>query len=145
MIFVLEAFFKIIAYDIRYFKKNWLRFDFIIAIGSLIGLILDLLNIFDVNATSVFRAFRLLKLFWLFKDLKSLRIIAETFLVTLPAIANAGGLLLLLVYIFAILSMNVFAEILITDTLTPNMNFQTIGNSILTLFIMSTGDSFYEI
>jgi hypothetical protein len=41
--------------------------------------------------------------------------------------------------------MNVFADILITDTLTPNMNFQTIGNSILTLFIMSTGDSFYEI
>jgi hypothetical protein len=108
-------------------------------------LILEFSKDFDVNATTAFRSFRLLKLFWLFKDLKSLKIIAETFLVTLPAIANAGGLLLLLVYIFAILAMNVFAEIMITDTLTPNMNFQTIGNSILTLFIMSTGDSFYEI
>ena len=41
--------------------------------------------------------------------------------------------------------MNVFANVKISDVLTPNLNFKKIWRSAISLFIMLTGDSFYEI
>jgi hypothetical protein len=124
MVFVLEAIFKIISFGLKYFKRVWNIFDFIIAFGSLIGVILEYTNqLNNISAATALRSFRLLKLMKLFKMSPSLKIISETFLMTLPALANVGGLLLLFVYIFAILSMNVFGNVMLSDPLTPNMNF----------------------
>lgn len=39
-IFVLEAMFKILGSGIRYFKDGWNIFDFLIAFGSLVGIVL---------------------------------------------------------------------------------------------------------
>jgi hypothetical protein len=124
MVFVLEAIFKIISFGFKYFRNVWNIFDFIIAFGSLIGVILEYTNqLNNISAATALRSFRLLKLMKLFKMSPSLKIISETFLMTLPALANVGGLLLLFVYIFAILSMNVFGNVMLSDPLTHNMNF----------------------
>jgi hypothetical protein len=56
-------------------------------------------------------------MFKLFRKYKSLRAIFETFLVTLPALANVGGLLMLLIYIYAVLGMNLFANVKFTDAI----------------------------
>jgi hypothetical protein len=123
-IFVIESILKIIAFDLNYFKRKWNLFDFLIAFGSIIGVCLEYAGkINNISAATAMRSVRLLKLIKLFKVNPSLKIISETFLITLPALANVGGLLLLFVYIFAILSMNVFGDVMISDVLTPNMNF----------------------
>jgi hypothetical protein len=49
-IFVLEAAVKFIAFDIRYFKDGWNRFDFVIVIASILVLIIT--NFSDIKALS---------------------------------------------------------------------------------------------
>ena len=42
IIFTIEAILKIIASGIDYFKDNWNRFDFVIVIATIVGIIIDL-------------------------------------------------------------------------------------------------------
>ena len=63
------------------------------------------------------RIFRLLKFFHIFRKTQQINIIYQTFIQTVPALFNVGLLLLLLIYIFAILSQKLFAEIKLTAPL----------------------------
>lgn len=42
VIFTIEAMIKIIANGSNYFKDNWNKFDFLIVVATVIGIILDL-------------------------------------------------------------------------------------------------------
>ena len=59
----MEALFKILGSGLRYFKDSWNVFDFIIAFGSLVGVILaNTLGVMGVSAATGLRSFRLAKL-----------------------------------------------------------------------------------
>ena len=113
IVFLLEAIFKLIAYGKRYFNDYWNVFDFVIVLGSLIFIVLkygfriSLLS----SATQVLRALRIGRIFKLFRNLKSLQIIFSTLITTLPALINVGGLCVLILYIFAVIGMNLFAKV----------------------------------
>lgn len=133
---------KIIGLGVRYFKDGWNVFDFIVAIGSIVGIILNEVTSVSIrSSTSILRSFRILRVFKLFRKQKSLKIIYETFIVTLPALVNVGGLLMLLVFIYAVLCMTLFAEVQLNGPMTQNLNFQTITASATTLFLLSTGNN----
>lgn len=51
------------------------------------------------------------RVFRLIKRAKSLKIIFETFVVTIPALANVGGLLMLMLYLYSILGVSLFATV----------------------------------
>ena len=117
-IFIFEAIFKILGSGLRYFKDRWNIFDFIIAFGSLIGVIVQhSVGVVGLSAATGLRSFRLAKLLKLFNKQKNLRIIFETFISTLPALINVGGLLILLIYMFSILALNLFAQNKLHDPL----------------------------
>jgi hypothetical protein len=123
-IFALESLIKIIGIGSRYFKDRWNIFDFIVSIISILGIIMEKsLNISGASSANIIRSIRVVRLFKMFRRLKSLKIIFETFLIALPALMNVGGLLLLLLYIFAVLSMNLFADIKLNDALDQNSHF----------------------
>jgi hypothetical protein len=110
--FGLEAFVKIVGYGPRYFKNGWNIFDFCVLISSGLSVLLTrLLNWSGGPATTVIRSLRIARMFKLFRKYKSLRHIFETFLITLPALANVGGLLMLLIFIYAVLGMNLFSTV----------------------------------
>ena len=44
---------------------------------------------------------------------KQLRMIFTTLLVTIPSLANVGGLLILLMFLFAVLGMNFFGTVML--------------------------------
>ena len=125
MVFLLEAIFKMISYGKRYFKDYWNVFDFIIVIGSLIYIILKYgFNVSLLSsATQVFRALRIGRIFKLFRNLKSLQNIFSTFLTTLPALMNVGGLLALILYIFAVIGMNLFTKVKLNGPMNQWLNF----------------------
>ena len=64
----------------------------------------------------------------------------NTFIVTLPAMGNIGGLLVILIYLYAILGVNLFADIKLVEPMNEVMNFQSFGNSFLLLIKLATGD-----
>ena len=74
-----------------------------------------------------------------------MQIIFTTFLVTLPALANVGGLLLLLLYIYSVLGTFLFAEVMIDSPLHDNLNFKNFITSFLTLIRISTGEAWHEV
>ena len=123
-IFTFEAIIKITAYGKNYFYDNWNRFDFTVAILTALGIILDLSgSSYGAEQTTLIRAFRVLRIFRLVQRAKILRLIVDTMIITLPSMANVGGLLLLIYYIFAILGVQLFSTIRLQDTLNRNENF----------------------
>ena len=141
-IFTLEAILKLIGLGKEYFREGWNRFDFFIVIGTFIGIIISESTSVNVGATgTIIRAFRICRGFRLIKRAKSLRKIFNTFVMTLPSLANVGGLLLLLWYIYAILGVFLFATIQLQETLNIHANFQTFGIAFLTLIRVTSGEA----
>ena len=68
----------------------------------------------------------------------------NTFIFTLPAMGNIGGLLGLLIFLYSILGVNLFAEIKIIAPLDDVMNFQSFLGSVLVLIKLATGDEWPE-
>jgi len=52
-----------------------------------------------------------LRIFRLIQRAKVLKIIIDTLIATLPSLANVGGLLLLILFIFSVLGMQLFGKI----------------------------------
>jgi len=123
-IFTLEAIVKLIGLGRYYFRDNWNIFDFIIVVGSLVFAILAGSTNLDFSSTTqIVRALRIGRIFKLFRSLKSLQIIFATFIQTFPALMNVGGLMFLLIYIYAVLGVNLFAEIMFNGPMHPLLNF----------------------
>ena len=55
------------------------------------------------------RTFRVLRIFKLFKGTKNLKVMFNTFIVSLPAMTSIGGLMALLIYVYAVLGVYFFA------------------------------------
>jgi hypothetical protein len=125
-IFTLEAVIKIIAFGPRdYLSKGWNIFDFSIVIISYVTLIIGLStnSNFGPKQATIARAFRIGRIFRLITKAKFLRVIFNTIIITLPSLANVGALMILLLFIFSILGVQIFATVKIQDTLNQNANF----------------------
>jgi Ion transport protein len=65
--------------------------------------------------------------------------------VTIPALTNIGGLLVLFLYIYSVLGVFVFAEVKLQSYLDIHANFQSFGLAFLTLLRCSTGEAWDSI
>jgi hypothetical protein len=112
-IFTAEAIIKIAGLGASYFKDGWNKFDLLIVIGTLSGITLQLfLDIKLGPQTTIIRSFRIFRIFRLIKRAKSLQMMIQTFIFTLPSLANIGGLLMLILYLYSIIGMNLFGTIM---------------------------------
>jgi hypothetical protein len=80
----------------------------------------------------------------LLKRAKRLYIIFNSFIHTIPAFINVGGLIAVIIYIFAVLGNRLFANIMLSGSLDHYKNFQEPGTSIMTLIMIMTGEGWYE-
>ena len=144
--FLAEAVLKIVAYGRAYFKDNWNLFDLLIVILTSISTLLQILNILNVGKTaSVLRSLRVGRLLRLIRNAKSLRVIFSTLISTLPSIINIGGLLLLIVFVYAVIGMNLFGYLRPQTNIDRDANFNTFGISFMTLLRMSTGENWNDL
>jgi len=141
IIFCGEAVMKIYSMGGRYFKDSYNVFDFTIISITLTTMFLNFTKIVDLgNQTSILRVFRLGRVLRLINRAASLRMIFNTFLITLPALGNIGMLLLLIAFIYSILGVELFAYVKFQDNITIDANFATFSTSFMTLFRCSTGE-----
>ena len=76
----------------------------------------------------------------MFKRNKALKSTFMTFLVTLPSMMNIGSMVALLVLIYSILGVYLFAEVKNNGALNAQLNFQTIGNAFMAMVGAMTGE-----
>lgn len=113
-------------------------------IGAYIGVMISAYSKVSVGpAATTIRAFRIARIVKLFRNNRKLTVVFRTFMTTLPAMANVGGLMMLFVYIYAVLGVFLFAPIKHNGHLTIHVNFENIGNAMLTLFRVSTGENWH--
>ena len=71
--------------------------------------------------------------------------IFNTFIVSLPGLINIGGLLLIIVYFYSILGMQLFGRVMHNGIIDRSLNFETFGNSFTALWAVATGDNWSNI
>ena len=142
-IFFVEMIIRLLAYGRNYFRDYWNVFDFTIVIGSILSIFVSRLVGRDNITTFVTaaRLMRILRLIRLFRKLKSLQLIFSTFLSTLPHMLNVGAIMLLIVYIYAVIGISFFAEIMPNGALNRYLGFTSWYKSFITLIRIATGEN----
>eukprot|EP00050_Salpingoeca_kvevrii_P002109 m.186932 g.186932 ORF g.186932 m.186932 type:complete len:1593 (-) comp10537_c4_seq1:430-5208(-) len=148
VVYIAEMIIKMIGLRWRYFTSNWNRFDFAIVIVSVIGLIMDIVAAsLPVNPTAlrILRIFRVIRVLRIAKSAKQIRTLFLTLLLSLPALLNVGTLLLLIVFIYAVIGMNLFGNVIRNGALNEFHNFDDFGNSLLMLFRLATAAGWNDV
>ena len=143
-IFALEAVLKVYAWGWpHYWSDNWNKFDFTIAVLSLVGMAAG--GGGSAGAVRTLRVFRVARSARLVKRFPSLAQLFKTLINTLPSIFNIGSVILLFIFMFAVLGRQLFGDIARSDSkFSERLNFETVPNAMLTLFIAMTGDAWEE-
>lgn len=143
IVFAMEMFCKLFGLGCKkYVQDGFNVFDSIIVVISLLELTLQA----DSSGFSVLRAFRLVRIFKIIKRWKSLRVLLLTVLESLSAITNLGFLTILYLFISALLAKQFFnGDLKDLDGEPSRYNFSTTANSLITIFIVLTGENWNEI
>ncbi|XP_063043725.1 sodium channel protein type 4 subunit alpha B-like [Engraulis encrasicolus] len=140
-IFTTETTLKMIALRYHFFTIGWNIFDFVVVILSIIGLVLaDIIEKYFVSPT-LFRVIRLARIgrvLRLIRGAKGIRTLLFALMMSLPALFNIGLLLFLIMFIFSIFGMSNFAYVKREGMIDDMFNFETFGNSIICLFMITT-------
>jgi len=137
LIFVCELAMKLYADRLTFFKDGWNVFDVIIVAVS----VLTLASSTGVGVLRVFRVLRVirvLRVFRLFSVVTELRRVVEAFLNAIPGMTAIIAVLLLMFYVSAVITTDMFAA------KQPEL-FGSIGASFFTLFQIMTGDGWSEV
>lgn len=73
------------------------------------------------------RILRVLRLLRLLNKAKRLQVIFNSFVHTIPAFINVGGLIMVIIFISSILGNRLFASIMLSGSLDEHHNFQMPG------------------
>ena len=85
----------------------------------------------------VLRVIRILRILRLLKGAKQLRDLIVTMILSFPSLLNVGSLLCLVIFIFAVLGVNIFTFLNVQSEfggINADRNFETFGSSFLLLF-----------
>ncbi len=142
LVFLLEAISKLLALGRAYFQDPWNTFGLGILVISITTMIISFFSAIKLGgATTIIRAIRTMRVTRLIRKAKTLRVVFNSFIYTLPSLMNVGGLLLLLIYLYSILGVILFGDIKRNGILSDNLNFETFPKAFITLFAVATGDS----
>ncbi|PWA26977.1 hypothetical protein CCH79_00019251 [Gambusia affinis] len=141
VIFSTECCLKMIALRKHYFNVGWNIFDFVVVILSIVGLLLaDIIEKYFVSPTlfRVIRLARIGRILRLIRGAKGIRTLLFALMMSLPALFNIGLLLFLIMFIFSIFGMSNFAYVKKESMIDDIFNFETFGNSMICLFMITT-------
>ena len=140
IVFVIEALLKLAGYGLRaYFADPGNDFDFVLVVLSLVELGLS-----GSSAISAFRAFRLVRVVKVARHFTRLRAIIAALSKSVNEALAVSLLLLIFLSIFAILGMQLYGEQGVAAE-EPRFSFETLWQSLYTVFIVITGESWATI
>ncbi|CAH1786625.1 unnamed protein product [Owenia fusiformis] len=147
VLFTIECILKLLGFGIgNYFRDKWNVFDFITVIGSITDVLVTQFgnNFINLGFLRLFRAARLIKLL---RQGYTIRILLWTFIQSFKALPYVCLLIGMLFFIYAIIGMQVFGNIILdpgTDINRHN-NFRTFLEALILLFRCATGENWQSI
>ncbi|XP_063789674.1 sodium channel protein type 2 subunit alpha-like isoform X1 [Pseudophryne corroboree] len=141
ILFTGEFLLKLISLRFYYFTVGWNIFDLVVVILSIVGMFLaDIIENYFVSPTlfRVIRLARIGRILRLIKGAKGIRTLLFALMMSLPALFNIGLLLFLVMFIYAIFGMSNFAYVKKEVGIDDMFNFETFGNSMICLFMITT-------
>ena len=127
-VFVIEIALKILAEGHRFWRSGWNWFDFVIVGIALVPASGEL---------AVLRAFRVLRLLRLISLIPSMRWVVGGFLAAIPPMSTVVLLILLVFYVFGVLTTKLFGV--------DQDRFETLGASLFTLLQIMTMDGWSDV
>ncbi|XP_022106176.1 sodium channel protein 1 brain-like [Acanthaster planci] len=138
-IFTIECVLKLISLNAKFFKTGWNIFDLIIVVCSLVELGLQ-----GVQGLSILRTFRLLRVLKLAQSWTTMRMLISIIGNTMGALGNVSFVLLIIVYIFAIMGMQLlgknYTEEFFGEGNLPRWHFRDFTHSLLLIFRILCGE-----
>jgi hypothetical protein len=130
-----------------YMRDEWNIFNLIIAIVSALGILISFYSPTTMKGSITFlRSFRILRIVRLLKKGgRSLHMIFNTFVITFHQLVNIGALLMILIYMYSVLGMILLGMTMRNGIMNTYMNFENFFNAFLTLFTVTTADSWNSI
>ena len=144
-IFTIEAILKLYGFGPKgYFKVGWNVFDFTVVVATLAGYIIKAATgvsdrLYGNGSTWLPRIARLFRL--QSSRAPKLRELVNTIILTLPALGNISGVLLMLFFIYAVMGVQLFAYVNLDDALNDQANFQNFWGAMLMLMRSATGEN----
>ncbi|CAH1186251.1 unnamed protein product [Phyllotreta striolata] len=138
-IFTFECCLKIMALSKDFFHCGWNIFDLIIVSASLLDLVFEL-----VDGLSVLRGLRLLRVLKLAQSWITMKVLLSIIISTIGALGNLTLVLAIVIYIFAVIGMQLFSkdyteEIFFPDPV-PRWNFNDFFHSFMMIFRILCGE-----
>ena len=143
IIFTIEMVIKMIGLGPTldgYFYYSWNCFDCFLVVCSYLKFV-PVFSSFG-GLLTLFRILRVARIVRLVRSSDELKKIFRTLIIALPALGNVSMLLMLFLVIFAVLFMNIYSNVKHGENLGFYPNYENFGNSLMTMFRMSTGESF---
>jgi len=152
-IFNLELILKLLAWGLsQYFADRWNKLDaFVVGISDFVYILETAISSFNapinINLVRILRLVKILRVLRVLSRGKEVIFLIETLLYSFPAIANVAALWLLVIFIYTIIGVSLYGEIPVDSVdyqfgmYNEHANFRNFGTGIVTLFRMSTGES----
>ncbi|CAD7929440.1 unnamed protein product [Amoebophrya sp. A120] len=145
-VFVIEAIMKLFAHRLYYFSDYWNVFDFMLVLSTIVGVVLEFaLDIQLGPLLSIMRMFRVARLLRLLQFAKGLNKIFTAFLLSIPKLLNVACICFLLLFLFAVMGIQLFGKVQFAATHDERGNFRSFYRSIMTLVRAMTGEAWNEI
>lgn len=138
-IFTFECLLKLMALSKDFFNNGWNNFDLIIVSASLIDLTFEL-----VDGLSVIRGLRLLRVLKLAQSWTTMKVLLSIIISTIGALGNLTLVLVIVIYIFAVIGMQLFSKDYTLDKFypdpVPRWNFNDFFHSFMMIFRILCGE-----
>ncbi|KAF6217387.1 hypothetical protein GE061_001742 [Apolygus lucorum] len=139
LVFTLECTLKLMALSREFFNCGWNNFDLIIVTVSLLDLSFEL-----VDGLSVLRCLRLLRVLKLAQSWTTMKVLLSIIISTLGALGNLTFVLVIIIYIFAVIGMQLFSKDYTPDKFAPDpvprWNFNDFFHSFMMIFRILCGE-----
>uniref|UniRef100_K3WVK9 Ion transport domain-containing protein n=1 Tax=Globisporangium ultimum (strain ATCC 200006 / CBS 805.95 / DAOM BR144) TaxID=431595 RepID=K3WVK9_GLOUD len=146
VVFFLEAVVKLMSMGSKYFQDRWNIFDFLVVGGSSVSTALPFFTKGKISpVANTVRALRMGLAIRLMKRAKSMQDIVSTILENMPALINVSTLMFLVMFVYAVIGVQIYAEVKLGENLDEHANFKDISTAMLTLFRFTTGEAWNDV
>ncbi|XP_034390660.1 sodium channel protein type 4 subunit alpha B-like [Cyclopterus lumpus] len=141
VIFITEFLLKIVALRQHYFTDGWNILDLVVITASILSIVCDKYMVLYFKYASLFMVLRVVHIFRLLYWAKGIRKLLNAFMLSLPALFNIGLLLFIVMFTSSIFGMFNFAYVKRGYMIDDMFNFETFGNSMMCLLMITTSAS----